>query len=43
MRAPQYLESAGILSFGIFDKEFKNYIVPDQAGLEEHLERRGIL
>jgi TonB-dependent receptor len=28
----KYLESAGILSFGIFDKEFKNYIVPNQTG-----------
>jgi len=29
----KYLESAGILSFGVFDKEFKNYIVPNQTGL----------
>jgi TonB-dependent receptor len=28
----KYLASAGILSFGIFDKEFKNYIVPNQTG-----------
>jgi len=28
----KYLASAGILSFGVFDKEFKNYIVPDQTG-----------
>ncbi len=28
----KYLQSAGILSFGIFDKEFKNYIVPNQTG-----------
>jgi TonB-dependent receptor len=28
----KYLEDAGILSFGLFDKEFKNYIVPDQTG-----------
>jgi TonB-dependent receptor len=28
----KYLESAGILSFGVFDKEFKNYIVPNQTG-----------
>jgi TonB-dependent receptor len=28
----KYLESAGILSLGIFDKEFKNYIVPNQTG-----------
>jgi TonB-dependent receptor len=30
----KYLESAGILSFGIFDKEFKDYIVPNQTGFE---------
>jgi TonB-dependent receptor len=30
----KYLESAGILSFGIFDKEFKNYIVPNQTGFQ---------
>jgi TonB-dependent receptor len=30
----KYLESAGILSLGIFDKEFKNYIVPDQTGFQ---------
>jgi TonB-dependent receptor len=30
----KYLESAGILSFGIFDKEFKNYIVPNQTGTQ---------
>jgi TonB-dependent receptor len=28
----KYLENAGILSLGLFDKEFKNYIVPDQTG-----------
>jgi TonB-dependent receptor len=28
----KYLGSAGILSLGIFDKEFKNYIVPNQSG-----------
>jgi TonB-dependent receptor len=28
----KYLASAGILSFGVFDKEFKNYIVPNQTG-----------
>ncbi|MDP9013545.1 MAG: TonB-dependent receptor [Pseudomonadota bacterium] len=28
----RYLASAGILSFGLFDKEFKNYIVPNQTG-----------
>src|SRR5260370_10273232 len=28
----KYLESAGILSFGVFDKEFKKYIVPNQTG-----------
>ncbi len=28
----KYLQSAGILSFGLFDKEFKNYIVPNQTG-----------
>jgi TonB-dependent receptor len=28
----KYLESAGILSLGLFDKEFKNYIVPNQTG-----------
>ena len=28
----KYLESAGILSLGVFDKEFKNYIVPNQTG-----------
>jgi TonB-dependent receptor len=30
----KYLESAGILSFGLFDKEFKNYIVPNQTGFQ---------
>jgi TonB-dependent receptor len=30
----KYLASAGILSLGIFDKEFKNYIVPNQTGFE---------
>jgi TonB-dependent receptor len=30
----KYLESAGILSFGIFDKEFKDYIVPNQTGFQ---------
>jgi TonB-dependent receptor len=30
-----YLRNAGIASFGIFDKEFKNYIVPDQTGVEQ--------
>jgi TonB-dependent receptor len=30
----KYLESAGILSLGIFDKEFKNYIVPNQTGFQ---------
>jgi len=30
----KYLESAGILSFGLFDKEFNNYIVPNQTGTE---------
>jgi len=30
----KYLESAGILSFGVFDKEFKDYIVPNQTGFE---------
>lgn len=30
----KYLAGAGILSFGIFDKEFKNYIVPNQTGTE---------
>ncbi|HEY4442954.1 MAG TPA: TonB-dependent receptor, partial [Steroidobacteraceae bacterium] len=30
----KYLESAGILSLGVFDKEFKNYIVPDQTGTQ---------
>jgi TonB-dependent receptor len=29
----KYLAGAGILSFGLFDKEFKNYIVPDQTGV----------
>ncbi len=29
-----YLPSAGILSFGIFDKEFKNYIVQNESGLQ---------
>jgi TonB-dependent receptor len=28
----KYLESAGILSFGVFDKEFKDYIVPNTTG-----------
>jgi TonB-dependent receptor len=28
----KYLQSAGILSLGIFDKEFKDYIVPNQTG-----------
>lgn len=28
----KYLANAGILSLGLFDKEFKNYIVPDQTG-----------
>src|SRR6202011_4168886 len=28
----KYLESAGILSLGVFDKEFKHYIVPNQTG-----------
>jgi outer membrane receptor protein involved in Fe transport len=30
----KYLASAGILSFGIFDKEFKDYIVPNQTGFQ---------
>jgi TonB-dependent receptor len=30
----KYLESAGILSCGVFDKEFKNYIVPNQTGFQ---------
>jgi TonB-dependent receptor len=30
----KYLESAGILSLGVFDKEFKDYIVPDQTGFQ---------
>jgi TonB-dependent receptor len=30
----KYLANAGILSFGLFDKEFKNYIVPNQTGFE---------
>jgi TonB-dependent receptor len=30
----KYLQSAGILSFGVFDKEFKDYIVPNQTGFE---------
>jgi TonB-dependent receptor len=30
----KYLSSGGILSFGIFDKEFKNYIVPNQTGTQ---------
>jgi TonB-dependent receptor len=30
----KYLQSAGILSLGVFDKEFKDYIVPDQTGFE---------
>ena len=30
----KYLQSAGILSFGLFDKEFKDYIVPNQTGTE---------
>jgi TonB-dependent receptor len=30
----KYLESAGILSLGIFDKEFKDYIVPNQTGFQ---------
>jgi TonB-dependent receptor len=28
----KYLDSAGILSFGLFDKEFKDYVVPNQTG-----------
>jgi TonB-dependent receptor len=28
----KYLESGGILSLGVFDKEFKHYIVPNQTG-----------
>jgi TonB-dependent receptor len=31
----KYLASAGILSLGVFDKEFKNYIVPDQTGTQQ--------
>jgi TonB-dependent receptor len=31
----KYLENAGILSLGLFDKEFKNYIVPDQTGFQQ--------
>jgi TonB-dependent receptor len=30
----KYLENAGILSFGLFDKEFKHYIVPNQTGFQ---------
>jgi TonB-dependent receptor len=30
----KYLASAGILSLGFFDKEFKNYIVPNQTGIQ---------
>ena len=30
----KYLEGAGILSFGVFDKEFKDYIIPNQTGFE---------
>jgi TonB-dependent receptor len=30
----KYLESAGILSVGLFDKEFKDYIVPNQTGFQ---------
>jgi TonB-dependent receptor len=30
----KYLESAGILSLGLFDKEFKDYIVPNQTGFQ---------
>ncbi|MDB6082558.1 MAG: TonB-dependent receptor, partial [Gammaproteobacteria bacterium] len=29
----KYLQGAGILSFGIFDKQIKNYIVPDSTGV----------
>jgi len=32
----KYLESAGILSFGLFDKEFKDYIVPNQTGFQTY-------
>ncbi len=28
----KYLANAGVLSLGLFDKQFKNYIVPDQTG-----------
>lgn len=30
----KYLESAGIISLGVFDKEFKNYIIPNQTGVQ---------
>jgi TonB-dependent receptor len=30
----KYLESAGILSLGIFDKEFNDYIIPNQTGFQ---------
>ncbi|GAC1664912.1 MAG: TonB-dependent receptor [Steroidobacteraceae bacterium] len=30
----KYLQSAGILSFGVFAKEFKDYIVPNQTGFQ---------